>query len=144
MSATTTRLPQVPAEQVTDERLLAVLDRAAQLSTPKPAWYLTLAHSPEIANAYADYWDVTHRGGQVQHTTKELMRIAIAQLLGCEFSADDLGLGSFPLPSFLGIDVRMHRPLIAADTVRFVGEVVAVVVAESREIGVDAAELVQV
>ena len=88
MSATKTRLPQVPAEQVTDERLLAVLDRARRLSTPKPAWYLTLAHSPEIANAYADYWDITHRGGQVEHTTKELMRIAIAQLLGCEFCAD--------------------------------------------------------
>lgn len=88
MSTTTTRLPPVPPEQVTDARLLAVLDQARQLSTPKPAWYLTLAHSPDMAIAYAQYWDTTHRGGQVEHTTKELMRIAIAQLLGCDFCAE--------------------------------------------------------
>jgi AhpD family alkylhydroperoxidase len=84
----TSRLPQVPIDNVQDERLLAILDRAERLSTPKPAWYLTLAHAPEMAIAYADYWDVTHRGGQVEHTTKELMRIAISQLLGCEFCAE--------------------------------------------------------
>ncbi|MGH3261386.1 MAG: carboxymuconolactone decarboxylase family protein [Trebonia sp.] len=88
MSATTTRLPPVPADQVSDPELLAVLDRARLLSTPKPAWYLTLAHSPEMANAYAAYWDATHRGGQVEHTTKELMRITIAGLLGCDFCAE--------------------------------------------------------
>jgi AhpD family alkylhydroperoxidase len=88
MAVTTSRLPQVPAEQIHDERLLGVLDRAAQLSTPKPAWYLTLAHSPEMATAYAAYWDTTHRGGQVEHTTKELMRITIARLLGCDFCAE--------------------------------------------------------
>jgi hypothetical protein len=90
MVVTTTRLPQVPADQISDERLLGVLDRAERLSTPKPAWYLTLAHSPEMANAYAGYWDTTHRGGQVEHTTKELMRITIAQLLGC-FAAIAIG-----------------------------------------------------
>lgn len=84
----TSRLPQVPIDEIQDERLLAVLDRAERLSTPKPAWYRTLAHAPEMAIAYAQYWDLTHRGGQVEHTTKELMRIAISQLLGCDFCAE--------------------------------------------------------
>jgi AhpD family alkylhydroperoxidase len=87
-TAPASRLPQVPTDEIRDERLLTVLDRAERLSTPKPAWYLTLAHSPEMAIAYADYWETTHRGGQVEHTTKELMRIAIAQLLGCDFCAE--------------------------------------------------------
>ena len=64
------RLPQVPIEEIHDARLIAVLERAKRLSTPKPAWYLTLAHSPEMAVAYAQYWDTTHRDGQVEHTTK--------------------------------------------------------------------------
>jgi AhpD family alkylhydroperoxidase len=88
MTVTTTRLPPLSPDEISDPQLKDVLRRAEQLSTPKPAWYLTLAHSPEMANAYAAYWDTTHRGGQVEHTTKELMRIAIAQLLGCEFCAD--------------------------------------------------------
>jgi AhpD family alkylhydroperoxidase len=82
------RLAQVPRELVDDPELEAVLERAARLSTPKPAWYLTLAHNPEMAKAYAAYWDATHRGGRVEHTTKELMRIAISQLLGCTFCAE--------------------------------------------------------
>lgn len=88
MSSETSRLPQLPREQIEDPELEAILDRAARLSAPKPAWYLTLAHEPAMAKAYAAYWDTTHRGGRVEHTTKELMRIAIAALLGCDFCAE--------------------------------------------------------
>ncbi len=70
MTSVTSRLPQVPRDEVDDPRLREVLARAERLSTPKPAWYLTLAHSPEMAIAYADYWETTHRGGQVEHTTR--------------------------------------------------------------------------
>ena len=71
--------------------------------------------------------------------------VTAAALPGTQvFTAADLGLGTFPLPPFLGIDDRMRRPLMAADTVRFMGEVVAVVVTETREQGADAAELVEV
>lgn len=83
-----TRLAPVPRDAVTDPRLQAVLERAEILSTPKPAWYLTLAHNPDMALSYAMFWDETHRGGRVEHTIKELMRIAIAQLLGCGFCAE--------------------------------------------------------
>jgi carbon-monoxide dehydrogenase large subunit len=58
------------------------------------------------------------------------------------FTAADLGLGNFPVPPVWGIDPQMHRPLIAADTVRFAGEVIAAVVSETREGAVDAEELV--
>ena len=43
------RLAQVSRELVDDPGLEAVLERAARLSTPKPAWYLTLAYNPEMA-----------------------------------------------------------------------------------------------
>jgi len=82
------RIPLVSPDEIDDAQLRVVLDRAARLSTPKPAWYQTLAHSPEMANAYAAFWDTMHRGGRVEHTTKELMRIAIASLLDCQFCAD--------------------------------------------------------
>ena len=87
MQQSGSRLPQVQLDEIDDPELLAVIERAERLSTPKPAWYLTLAHDPEMAKAYAAYWDLTHRGGRVEHTTKELMRIAIASLLDCKFCA---------------------------------------------------------
>ncbi len=56
----------------------------------------------------------------------------------------DLELGLFGPPPFPGLDAAMGRPVMAKDTVRFVGEIVAVVVSEGRAAGEDAAELVAV
>ncbi|MEZ5094149.1 xanthine dehydrogenase family protein molybdopterin-binding subunit [Nocardioides sp.] len=47
-------------------------------------------------------------------------------------------------PSFASANPSLTRPLLSADRVRFVGEPVAVVVAETRAQAVDAAELVDV
>ncbi|MGZ8649558.1 MAG: xanthine dehydrogenase family protein molybdopterin-binding subunit, partial [Solirubrobacteraceae bacterium] len=57
------------------------------------------------------------------------------------FSAADLDLE--PMPAGTAPE-GMARPVFASDTVRFSGEVVAVVVAETRALAVDAAELVEV
>ncbi len=56
----------------------------------------------------------------------------------------DVELPPFGPPPFPGLDAAMGRPVIATDTVRFVGEIVAVVVSEGRAAGADAAELVAV
>jgi carbon-monoxide dehydrogenase large subunit len=57
------------------------------------------------------------------------------------FSAADLDLP--PLPAG-GAPAAMARPVLAAETVRFLGEAVAVVVAETRAQALDAAEAVEV
>jgi carbon-monoxide dehydrogenase large subunit len=58
------------------------------------------------------------------------------------FTAAEIGLAPSPPPPMLQVHESMYRPAIASDTVRFAGEIVAVVLAESREASVDAAELV--
>lgn len=60
------------------------------------------------------------------------------------FTAADVDLTVNPPPPFIQVDSRMYRPFIASDRVRFVGEIVAVVLSETREGAVDAAELVAV
>ncbi|HEX4283032.1 MAG TPA: xanthine dehydrogenase family protein molybdopterin-binding subunit [Solirubrobacteraceae bacterium] len=60
------------------------------------------------------------------------------------FTAADVGGIVNPPPPFIPVDAQMFRPLLAADTARFVGDIVAIVVADSREASVDAAELVDV
>lgn len=62
------------------------------------------------------------------------------------FTADDLsadGIGPVPIDMPL-LPADIARGALASDTVRFVGELVAAVVAESRAQAVDAAERVQV
>lgn len=57
-------------------------------------------------------------------------------------TAENLDLEPLPAPPFVGPDLA--RPPLARSRVRFVGEIVAAVVAQSREAAVDAAELVEV
>src|SRR3954462_1070515 len=53
-------------------------------------------------------------------------------------------LESSPPPPFIGIDPQMFRPFMASDTVRFAGDIVAAVLAESKADAVDAAEYVTI
>ena len=70
---------------------------------------------------------------------------AASELPGIQvFTAADSDLGTFQPPPIPGLDQRMGRPYLAEGAVRFVGDIVAVVVSETRIEGVDAAELVAV
>jgi carbon-monoxide dehydrogenase large subunit len=56
----------------------------------------------------------------------------------------DVDAGPFGPPPLPGLNPAMGRPLVAKDVVRFVGDIVAIVVSTDRASGVDAAELVLV
>jgi aerobic carbon-monoxide dehydrogenase large subunit len=60
------------------------------------------------------------------------------------FAAADLDVAPLSPPPFIGIDERMSRPLLAAGTVRFVGDIVAAVLTEGQSLGTDAADLIDV
>jgi aerobic carbon-monoxide dehydrogenase large subunit len=60
------------------------------------------------------------------------------------FTAAEVGLPASPPPPMLQVHESMFRPPVATDTVRYAGEIVAIVLAESRGASVDAAELVSV
>ena len=60
------------------------------------------------------------------------------------FSGADIDLPPNAPPPFIGVDPQMHRPVVASEKVRFAGEIVAVVLAETGERSADAAELVAV
>ena len=58
------------------------------------------------------------------------------------FTGADVDLPPFGPPPFPGLNKEMSRPMVARDTARFVGDIVAIVVADSRAGSVDAAEQV--
>ena len=70
---------------------------------------------------------------------------AAADLPGVEvLTGADVDVAPIAPPPIPLIEPRMLRPAVAKDVVRFVGEIVAVVVSDDRATGVDAAELVMV
>lgn len=80
-------VPQIQEGENTDPDLRRVIEGAATTKSPPQAWYRTMGNNPEVAKAFAAYWDLLHRGGSVSHEIKELARIQIAQMVGCEFCA---------------------------------------------------------
>jgi carbon-monoxide dehydrogenase large subunit len=60
------------------------------------------------------------------------------------FTGRDIDLGKQFVPPPFGVEEGFWRPFVARDTVRFVGDIVAVVLSEDRASGADAAELVMV
>ncbi|HEY2258760.1 MAG TPA: xanthine dehydrogenase family protein molybdopterin-binding subunit [Solirubrobacteraceae bacterium] len=70
---------------------------------------------------------------------------AAAALPGTQvFTAADVDLTVNPPPPFIEVPPQMFRPFIVSDRVRFVGDIVAVVLSETRAGAFDAAELVEV
>jgi len=59
------------------------------------------------------------------------------------FTAAEVELDKMP-PSYVDLDEHWHRPFLAPERVRFVGDIVAIVLGETREQSVDAAELVDI
>ncbi len=78
-------VPQLSDDEISDPELRAVIESAAVTESPPPSWYRTMGNNPDVAKEFARYWDMLHRGGNVPHRIKELCRIQIAQMIGCEF-----------------------------------------------------------
>ena len=92
------RVPLLDPEEVADEALRGVLERAAVSSAPRPEWYLLVGHAPEMAVGYDRFWNQTYREGLVDHKTKELMRLTITTLFGCAFCSTQRSAESANLP----------------------------------------------
>jgi alkylhydroperoxidase family enzyme len=80
-------LPRLREEDITHPGLQEVISAAKVHKSPPLAWFLTMGSNPDVAVEFSRYWDMLHRGGTVPHEIKELCRIQIAQMIGCEFCA---------------------------------------------------------
>jgi alkylhydroperoxidase family enzyme len=107
--STLTHVPNVPqiSNDAADPGMREVIERSKVTKSPPPAWYRTMGQNPEVAKEFARYWDMLHRGGTVPHEIKELARIQIAQIIGCEFCARQIS----PLASSITQEEKMSCAL---------------------------------
>src|ERR1700742_1994647 len=75
----------VPLETVTDPELLAIMERARTLGTPRPESQAIRLHNPEVMKAFNNAWEVFFRQGVTDHSIKELCRLYIAKSVECEY-----------------------------------------------------------
>ncbi|MDA8373368.1 MAG: xanthine dehydrogenase family protein molybdopterin-binding subunit [Actinomycetota bacterium] len=113
---------------------------------------VTRVEDPQLLRGRATYVDnLEHPGALRCHFVRSTMAHARISAVGVEAAkaipgvhsiwlADDLGLDDY-VPAF-PLNPKLLRSALASGRVRFVGEPVALIVAESREIAEDAAEAV--
>jgi len=142
MATVVENLSQIDRDSIKTERLEEIVSSAEENKAPPVAWYLTFGHNEEVASAFADYWNTVFRGGTVPFEIKELCRIQIAQMIGCEFCArqrsplvtlDDDVIESCALPDWEHPDPKTRAALHYARTLTLADGRDEEVYAELRE-----------
>ena len=75
----------VDPASIEDPELLAILERARELGTPRPESQAIRAHNPEVMKAFNQAWETFFRQGEVDHSIKELCRLYISKSVECEY-----------------------------------------------------------
>lgn len=119
-------VPIMDRTEVEEPALHEALDHVDTVGTPPPEKLLAMAHAPAIASAFAQYWRTVAEDGRVEREIKELGRLAIAQLLGCDVCSraqatdverlDEETLAVCTLPDFDHPDPRTGSALRYART----------------------------
>ena len=84
--------------------------------------------------------DVTFVRSLMAHARIDVDGSAATEAGAQVLTGGDVDVGPFGPPPLPGLEKRMGRPLVARDTVRFVGDIAAIVLAEGRTESADAAE----
>jgi alkylhydroperoxidase family enzyme len=70
---------------VEDPELVAIMERARKLGTPRPESQAIRLHNPEVMKAFNNAWEAFFRQGVTDHAIKELCRLYIAKSVECQY-----------------------------------------------------------
>ena len=76
------RISYVDIETITDPEILAIIDRAAALGTPRPESQAVRAHNPAVMKAFDRAWETFFREGEVESRDQRALQ-ALHLKVGC-------------------------------------------------------------
>jgi hypothetical protein len=79
------RLPYVEPATITDPELVGYLENARRFGTPRPETQAIRSNVPAVAKAFSRPWESIFRGGQVEHSLKELCRVYVSKTIECDY-----------------------------------------------------------
>jgi hypothetical protein len=79
------RISYVDPASITDQAMLAELDRCRREGTPRPESQAVRAHVPAVFWSFANSWREVFKNGVADHTIKELCRIYVSRSVKCEY-----------------------------------------------------------
>lgn len=72
---------------IDDPEMLAILDRARRVGTPRPESQAIRAHVPAVMKTFTAAWMETFVGGVLDHSIKELCRVYVTKTVQCGYCA---------------------------------------------------------
>ena len=88
------RISYVDPATITDDRMLAELERCRREGTPRPESQAIRAHVPACFWSFADTWRTVFHGGVVDHSIKELCRVYVSHSVKCEYCGNQRSIKS--------------------------------------------------
>jgi alkylhydroperoxidase family enzyme len=79
------RISYVDPADITDEAMLAELDRCRREGTPRPESQAVRAHVPAVFWSFANSWRDVFKNGVADHAIKELCRLYVSRSVKCEY-----------------------------------------------------------
>jgi len=90
----TQRISYVEPAAITDEKMLAELDRCRREGTPRPESQAVRAHVPACFWSFANTWRDVFHSGVVDHSLKELCRVYVSHSVKCEYCGNQRSVKS--------------------------------------------------
>lgn len=81
------RIPYPDLSMITDDEVTAIMDRAANVGTPRPESQALRAHVPAVLKTFTATWMETFVSGVVEHELKELCRVYVTTSVKCGYCA---------------------------------------------------------
>jgi alkylhydroperoxidase family enzyme len=88
------RISYVDPATITDEKMLAELDRCRREGTPRPESQAIRAHVPAAFWSFANTWQSVFREGVMDHSIKELCRVYVSRSVLCEYCGNQRSVRS--------------------------------------------------
>lgn len=79
------RVPYVDVASLDDPEVVASIERARRVGTPRPEIQLVFAHIPDAMKRFDAVWLAAVKQGVVEHELKELLRVRVARSLDCAY-----------------------------------------------------------
>jgi len=90
----TQRISYVDPATISDERMLAELERCRREGTPRPESQAIRAHVPAAFWSFAEAWEGVFRNGVMDHSIKELCRVYVSRSVKCEYCGNQRSVKS--------------------------------------------------
>ncbi len=81
------RIPYPDLDAIDDPEILAALDRARRVGTPRPESQAIRSHVPAVLKTFTNMWMQIFVDGIVEHDLKELCRVYVTKTVKCGYCA---------------------------------------------------------